>query len=156
MQTTIGEHEAPTDAHDDPLPRYAASAALLGIAALAVCGARGTGRGALLEAAAIALTCAWTGALWLAARRAARRLECLPQPESCPRRRCLHGDGDAHRPGARLDHARAMLGQFRLLPGGLPARRTLDKIRCLQGFARRCRDACVALAAAAIIVLLAS
>jgi hypothetical protein len=125
---------------------------VLGVAAALVCIAQGIGHHVMLGDTALALTGVWAGALWLAARREARRLVRQPPPPTCPRRRCLLGRDDA--PGAHLDPARALVGQFRLRSGQVPARRTLDMIRCLQWFARRCGAACVVLTAAALTMLL--
>ncbi|MBI3516208.1 MAG: hypothetical protein HY060_19420 [Proteobacteria bacterium] len=156
MPAILNERDATSDGHHTSMLRYATSvAAVLGIAAVAVCGAQAASDSASLTEVAIALAGVWAGTLWLVARREARRLESLPQPASSPRRRCLHGPDDALRPGARLDRVRALVGQFRLQPGALPARRTLDKVRCLRWFARRCRDASVVLAVVAVVVLLA-
>jgi hypothetical protein len=125
---------------------------VLGVAAAIVCIAQGIGHNAMLGDTALGLTGAWAGVLWLAARREARRLAGQPRPTACPRRRCLYGRDDA--PGAHLDPTRALFGQFRLRSGRVPARRTLDMIRCLQWFARRCGAACVVLTAAALTMLL--
>ena len=151
--TRDGDHTPrhDVDGYRYPLPLCTASLAVLGLAAALGWDVFGSGDGVLLGDVVLALIGAWAGALWLAARREASRLEHLPLPAISPRRRCLYGIDHGV---PRLARVRALLGQFRVQAGAMPARRTLDKIRCLRWFASRCRVAFVVLTVAALAMLL--